>query len=90
MPEPSPPDPLDRFARQAARARQETPPEMDVRDAVLYRLAQADSIPVAPMAWLSVAAVGAAAWAVILAIPAFAALTDPLGPLFQLSPLLGG
>ena len=90
MPESTPPDPLDRFARLAARARQEAPPEIDVRDAVLRRLAEADSTPVAPMAWLSVAAVGAAAWAVILAFPAFAALTDPLGPLFQLSPLLGG
>lgn len=90
MPEPAPLDPLDRFARLAARARQEAPPALDVRASVLYRLAQADTTPVAPMAWLSVAAIGAAAWAVALAFPAYAALTDPLGPLFQLSPLLGG
>lgn len=83
-------DPLARFARHAALARQEAPPDLDVRPQVLRRLARMEEVPVAPMAFLSLAAVGAAAIAVVVAFPAFSALNDPMGSLFQLTPLLGG
>lgn len=83
-------DSLARFARHAALARQEAAPEIDVRPQVLRRLTQIEASPVAPMAFLTLAAVGAAAIAVVVAFPAFSALNDPMGSLFQLSPLLGG
>jgi hypothetical protein len=80
-----PPDPLETLAR---RARAESSPRVDVRAAVLRRIAERDDPITRPLAWFAAGSCAMAASAAGFAYVAVGPLIDPLGAAFQVVPVL--
>ncbi len=79
----------ERIRRLAARARLETPPEVDVRDrvmAVLQAEATQQAPTVRPLAWVAGVSFALAIPAALLGIWVWNSLTDPLVIAFVESP----
>ncbi|MFZ5830172.1 MAG: hypothetical protein ACOY3P_08790 [Planctomycetota bacterium] len=78
-------DELQRFAELAARAREESPPPIDVRDRVLATIAapRPRSGIDQPLAVCSVVSALAASIAAVMAVEMWSALTDPMTGLFD-------
>jgi hypothetical protein len=81
---------LDRFEALARRARHDVPPSMDVSHHVIYRIeAMADESIDRPLAWLTLGSMAMAAVMGSFAFSTYSTLADPMGLLFQVTPLLG-
>ncbi len=81
---------MERFEALARRARHDAPPAMDVSHHVIHRLeVLADESIDRPLAWLTLGSVATAAVTGSFAFSLYATLADPMGLLFQVTPLLG-
>ena len=69
-----------RIARVAGRAREESPPAIDVSRAVVQRLRDVQAVyaPERPMLWMTAGAIAAAAVVMTLSMPYLSAALDPL------------
>lgn len=81
---------LQRFEALARRARHDAPPAMDVSHHVIYRIeALSDESIDRPLVWLTLGSMATAAVMGSFAFTTYSTLADPMGLLFQVTPLLG-
>jgi hypothetical protein len=81
---------MERFETLARQARLDAPPPMDVSHHVIYRLeVLADESIDRPLAWLTLGSFATAAVMGSFAFSLYSTLADPMGLLFQVTPLLG-
>jgi hypothetical protein len=78
-------DLLHELDQLAALARREAAPEIDVLGGVLHDIRMREADFGSPVMVLAVGAALAAGVIVAFSIPLYQSLTDPLGPLFQMT-----
>lgn len=78
--------PFDSFEKLVALARRETTPETDVAHRVLARLRAESNVATIqdrPLVWLTLGSAVAAVAILLLSIPLYESVTDPLAKLFD-------
>jgi hypothetical protein len=78
---------LKSIEKVAARARQETPPSVDVSQRVIRRLSLEAPAPYRPLLIFTFVSIAAAVVAILLSIGLFDSMTDPLWTMFQVIPV---
>ena len=78
------------FGEMARIARRDTAPQVDVSHLVIHRLElMAEESIDRPLAWLTVGSMATATAMAGLAFSMYGTLSDPMGVLFQVTPMLG-
>jgi hypothetical protein len=78
------------FGKMARIARRDTAPQVDVSHLVIHRLElMAEESIDRPLAWLTVGSMATATALGGLAFSMYGTLSDPMGVLFQVTPMLG-
>ncbi len=80
---------MKQFEAMARRAGQDTPPTLDVSRQVIYRIAAMDEAIDRPLIWLTAGSLAAASLSGAFALSMLTTLTDPMGTLFNITPMLG-
>jgi hypothetical protein len=82
-------DRIKAFEQLARHAQRDVPPSMDVSHHVIYRIAGMEEEIDRPLVWLTLGSIATACVAATFSFSFYGLITDPMGALFQITPLLG-